>query len=147
MTRTWPAPAGVLSPASGSTRYREAAALVARAVAAAGVLLSADVHLDLWATGFRDIPTIGTLFLLNAVGGFVIGPAVLAWRHWLTLVAAAGFGAATLVAFYISATRGLYGVHETLGGVQQVTAQVAQFVAVGGAVIAWALERLGHARD
>jgi hypothetical protein len=111
-----------------------------RAVAAAGVLLSADVHLELWATGFKEIDTIGPLFMLNAIGGFVIGVAVLVWRHWLTLFLAAGFGVATLVAFYISATVGLFGLQETLGGVQQVTAEIAEYVAIAGAIAAFAAE-------
>lgn len=80
------------------------ASTVGRAVAAAGVLLSADVHLVLYFEGFGDISVVGPAFLLNAVGGLAIGLAVLVWRSWLPLLAAIGFGIATLVAFYLSAT-------------------------------------------
>lgn len=105
---------------------------------AAGVLLSADVHLGMWADGFRDIRTIGPLFLLNAIGGVAIGVAVVAWRHWLPLLAAAGFGALTLAAFYVSVTRGLFGLHETAGGTQQVLAEISEYVAmIGGALALW----------
>jgi hypothetical protein len=69
----------------------------ARGLAAAGVLLSADVHLDLWdLQRYRQIHIIGALFLLNVVAGLALGIAVLVWRHWLPSLAAAGFGAATL---------------------------------------------------
>lgn len=104
---------------------------VVRGLAAAGVLLSADVHLELWATGFGGIRIIGPLFLLNAIGGLVIAVAMLAWRHWLPALAAAGFGAATLGAFALAMTgRGLFGVHESLTGTSQRLAAVAELVAL-----------------
>jgi hypothetical protein len=79
-----------------------------------GLLGSAWVHYDLWANqGFSDTPTVGPLFLLNAVAGVVIAVAVLFWHHWLPALAAIGFGAATLIAYLISLTPGgLFGVHE-----------------------------------
>ena len=56
-------------------------------LAATGVLLSAVVHFDLWyAQGFREVDTIGPLFLLNAIGGLVIGLVLICWgtgcRPW-----------------------------------------------------------------
>lgn len=112
-----------------------------RGLASAGVLLSADVHLVLYFEGFSDIKIIGPSFLLNAVGGLVIGLALLLWRHWLPLLAAIGFGIATLTAFYLSATVGLFGVHETFGGNQQIVAEVAEWVAIIGGVVAGVVER------
>jgi hypothetical protein len=112
-----------------------------RGFAAAGVMLSADVHLVLYFQGFSDIKIIGPSFLLNAFAGLVIGLALLLWRHWLPLLAAVGFGIATLTAFYISATVGLFGVHETFGGNQQILAEVAEWVAIIGAVSAGLAER------
>lgn len=117
------------------------ASTVGRAVAAAGVLLSADVHLVLYFEGFGDISVVGPAFLLNGVGGLAIGLAVLVWRSWLPLLAAIGFGIATLVAFYLSATIGFFGVHETWGGNQQIVAEVAEWAAVVGAAAAGVLER------
>ena len=112
-----------------------------RALAAAGVLLSADVHLVLYFQGFSDIHIIGPSFLLNAVAGLVIGVAVLVWQHWIPLLLAIGFGVATLGAFYVSATVGLFGLHETFGGNQQVLAEVAEWVAIVGAATALRVER------
>ena len=122
---------------------RRVATNVARGLAVAGVLLSADVHLDLWySQGFRDIPTIGPLFLLNAVSGVLIGLVVLSWSHWLPALAAAGFGAGTLVAFYLSVSVGLFGLHEVASGQPQVLAQVAEYVAVVfGGLASWMLWR------
>lgn len=108
-------------------------------LAATGALLSAVVHFDLWyAQGFREVDTIGPLFLLNAIGGLVIGLVLICWRHWLPALAAAGFGAATLVAFYLSVTIGLFNFKEIATGEPQVLAEVAEYVAlVFGVIAAW----------
>ena len=108
-----------------------------RLIVAVAVLVSGAVHLKLWADGFRDISMIGPSFLLNAVAAVVIAIAVLLWRSWLPLLAAVGFGAATLLAFVISATVGLFGVHELWTGGYVVTAYVAELVAL--VVGCWAL--------
>jgi hypothetical protein len=109
-----------------------------RGLTAAGVLLSAVVHLQLYTEGFKDIATIGPLFMLNAIAGLLIGTALLIWPHWLTSFVAAGFGAATLAAFYISVTVGLFGLNETASGTPQVLAEVAEWVALvfGAALLA-----------
>lgn len=121
-------------------------AVVLRALAAAGVLLSADIHLVLFVEGYRTIPVVGPLFLLNAVAGFAIALAVLLWRHWLPLLLAVGFSAATLAAFYLSTTVGFFGVNETLAGTQQVLAAVAEWVGLLTAAGALAIERRSRAR-
>lgn len=117
------------------------AATALRVLTAAGVLLSADIHLVLYVEGYDTIDVVGPLFLLNAVAGFAIALAVLMWRHWLPLLAALGFGVATLGAFYLSTSVGFFGVNETLGGTQQVLAAVAEWVAVVGALGALLVER------
>ncbi len=120
---------------------RDFATDTSRGLAAAGVLLSAVVHLDLWEQGFRDIRTIGPLFQLNVVAGLVIGVAVLVWRHWLPAVAAVGFGAATVAAFWISVLHGLFGVKEVPTGTSEVLAEFADYAAVlfglAAAVLLW----------
>lgn len=89
---------------------------VLRALVALALLGSAWVHLDLWLTGYRQIDVIGPLFLVNVVAGVVIGIAIIAWRHWLPALAAFGFGAATLGAFVLSVTVGLFGTSNVFGG-------------------------------
>jgi hypothetical protein len=101
-----------------------------RGLAAAGVFLAAVVHLDLWVQGFRSVATIGPLFILNFVAGMMIGVGVLVWRHWLPAFAAAGFGAATVIAFWISVVHGLFGVKETPTGSSEILAEVAEYSAV-----------------
>ncbi|HET8603291.1 MAG TPA: hypothetical protein VFM09_05130 [Marmoricola sp.] len=109
---------------------------VLRGLCAAGVLLSGVVHLDVWFAGVRGVSVLGPLFLLNFVGGLALGVGVVAWRHWLTALLAAGYAATTLVFFYISVVHGLFGVHETLTGWSQVLAQVAELtVLVCGLVV------------
>lgn len=118
-----------------------------RGLAAAGVLLSAVVHLDLWdVQDFRQIDTIGPLFLLNAIGGLALGLVILVWRHWLPVLAAAGFGVTTLVAFWISVVRGLFGLKEVATGSAQILAEVAEIVAVVFGLAAAALLRSRSAR-
>jgi hypothetical protein len=104
--------------------------MVLRTVVAVAVLVSGGVHLKLWLEGYRDIDVVGPAFLLNVVAAAVIAVAVLAWRHWLPLLAAIGFGAATLVAFVISTTVGLFGVHEQWSGGDVLTAAVSEGIAV-----------------
>jgi hypothetical protein len=101
-----------------------------RGLAAAGVFLAAVVHLDLWVQGFRSIATIGPLFMLDFVAGMIIGVGVLVWRHWLPALAAAGFGTATVVAFWISVVHGLFGVKETTNGSPELLAEIAEYSAV-----------------
>jgi hypothetical protein len=106
------------------------------------VLLSAEVHLDLWdVQGYRHIHVIGLLFLLNAIGGLTIGVVVLVWRHWLPALAAAGFGAATFAAFWVSVTVGLFGFTESATGSAQILAEIAELVAVVFGLITVVLSR------
>jgi hypothetical protein len=129
-------------PACVVAGMRAAAIDVFRGLAATGVLLSAVVHLDLWdVQNFREIKTIGPLFLLNVIGGLVIGLGVLVWRHLIPNFLAAGFGLMTVVAFWISVVHGLFGLKETSGGSSEILAEVAELVAVvfglAAAVLLW----------
>src|SRR5690606_17654783 len=104
---------------------------VARGLLAAAVLLSAVVHLELWAGGMSAVDVVGPAFLANAIGGALIAIGVLVWRGWLPPAAALAFGAAPLGAFVVSTTdAGLFGVHETWSGVPQMLSAVAEAVAV-----------------
>jgi len=118
-------------------------AWAARWITAVAVLVSAAVHLYLWNEGMRDVDVIGPAFLLNGVGGLVIAVAVVAWRHWLPLLAAAGFGAATLGAYVMSRTVGLAGVRETIWTTEAVISAVVEVLAIVFAVVAWRAERRG----
>jgi hypothetical protein len=107
-----------------------------RVLAAVAVLVSAVVHLRLWFDGFRDIPMVGPAFMLNAVAGLVIAVALVLWRHWVPPLLAVGFGVSTLGAFIISATVGLYGVHEMWTGGWVWAAAASEVVAILAAGLA-----------
>ncbi len=104
--------------------------MLMRMLAAAGVLVSAAVHLYLWFHVFRHTDVVGPAFMLNAVGGAVIAVLLVSWHHWMPLLLAAGFGASTLGAFLIAVTVGLYGVHEHWTGWAVWTAAGAELLAV-----------------
>ena len=115
--------------------------MVLRGMTALAVLVSAAVHLWLWFDGFADIEVIGPLFLLNAAAGAAIAAVLVTWRHWLPLLAAIGFGAATLGAFILSTTVGLFGVNERWAGWAVWTAAVSEAVAVVAGAAALVAER------
>ncbi|GAA3756709.1 hypothetical protein GCM10022240_06940 [Microbacterium kribbense] len=84
-----------------------------RIVAAAAVLISAIIHLEQWILVFRGTAYIGPAMLINFIGGLVIVVLLLWWRtSWVPWALTVLFGAATFGAFLISATVGLFGVHE-----------------------------------
>ena len=112
-----------------------------RVLAAAGVLVSAYVHLKLWFEGFRDIHVIGPAFMLNAVAGLVIAVLLVLWRHWVPLLLALGFGVSTLGAFVVSATVGLFGVHEVWTGTWVLAAAVSEVVTILASAVALVRER------
>ncbi|MFZ5870163.1 MAG: hypothetical protein ACOYXW_06515 [Actinomycetota bacterium] len=101
-----------------------------RLVVAVAVLVSAAVHLWLWFDGFRVLDVIGPAFMVNAVAGVVIAVALVVWRHWLPLLAAVGFGAATFGAFLVSTTVGLFGVREPFFALWPMVANTSEIVAV-----------------
>jgi hypothetical protein len=110
-----------------------------RILAAVAVLASAAVHLKVWVDGYRDLNVIGPMFLLNVVAGVIIALLLVTWRHWLPLLLAAGFGAATLAAFITAATFGLFGVHEIWFSTTGDIANASEIVAL--VVGLWQLQR------
>ena len=120
---------------------------LARGLAAAAVLMSAVVHYDLYQQGFSAVHVIGPLFLLNFIGGIVIGIGIVVWRHWLPVFLGAGYGATTVVFYWISVVHGLFGIKEFTSGWPEITAESAEYVAVlcgmTAAVLLW-LDRRAH---
>lgn len=137
---TRPGATATVSPRPGTAR----AAIIdaSRGLAAAGVLLSAVVHLDLYDVQlFREIHIIGPLFLLNVIAGLALGVLVLVWRHWLPALLCAGFGMATVTAFWITVVHGMFGFKEVATGDSQVLAEISEYVAavfgLVAAVLLW----------
>jgi predicted lipoprotein with Yx(FWY)xxD motif len=65
--------------------------------------VSAGIHLDLYLTGYRKIPTIGWLFLLQVIVGFVLTLAALVTRSRLAAAASAALALSTLGAYLLAA--------------------------------------------
>jgi predicted lipoprotein with Yx(FWY)xxD motif len=108
-------------------------------VAGAGLLIAAGaIHLDLYLTGYRSIPTIGWLVLLQVIAAFGLGLAVLVLRSRLAAVAAAGFSLATLGGYLLSVWIGLFGFKEvrTTAGIVAGVLEVAAFAALAGFALA-----------
>src|SRR6266702_888950 len=53
-------------------------AVILRVTGSGLLIATAAIHLDLYLTGYRTIPTIGWLFLLQVIAAFGLGLAVLA---------------------------------------------------------------------
>src|SRR6202789_4465667 len=88
-------------------------------VAGSGLLIAtAAIHLDLYLTGYRTIPTIGWLFLLQVIAAFALGLAVLVIPGRLVIpsrlaaAAGAGFALATLGGYLLTIWIGLVGLKE-----------------------------------
>jgi predicted lipoprotein with Yx(FWY)xxD motif len=107
-------------------------------VVGAGLLVATTaIHLDLYLTGYNSIPTIGWLFLLQVITGFVLAAAVLATSSWLASGAAAGFAVAILGGYLLSVWVGLFGFREvsTTAGIVAGIIEVAAFAALAAAAI------------
>jgi predicted lipoprotein with Yx(FWY)xxD motif len=108
-----------------------------RAAGAVLLAVSAGIHLDLYLTGYRSIPTIGWLFLLQIIAGFVLAAAVLVTRSWLAAAAGAGFALATLGGYLLSVWIGLFGFKEvrTTAGIAAGLIEVAAFATLALAAV------------
>ncbi len=93
---------------------RRTAAIVAAVAGGGLVVASGLIHLRLWAMGYRQVPTIGPLFLLQGGAGLALGVVTASWRRAVVLGAGAAFLAATIGGFALSATAGLFGFHDGL---------------------------------
>jgi predicted lipoprotein with Yx(FWY)xxD motif len=114
-------------------------------VAGSGLLIAtAAIHLDLYLTGYRTIPTIGWLFLLQVIAAFALGLAVLVIPGRLVIpsrlaaAAGAGFALATLGGYLLTVWIGLFGFKEvrTTAGIVAGVVEVAAFLVLAALVLA-----------
>lgn len=129
---------------AGTTRpvvTRRPVALGLRLVLAVCVVTSAVVHLQLWNDGMKSVDVVGPAFLLNGVGGIVIGVLLLTWRTVWPVLGAIGFGAATLGAFVVATTVGLFGVQSRWEGVPEWVSAITEAVAIVLGVVTLLVER------
>ena len=104
---------------------------------AALLIASGSIHLDLYLTGYRSIPTIGWLFLLQIIAAYALAIAIPVTRSWLAAAAGAGFAISTLGGYLLSLKVGLFGFTEvrTTAGIVAAIIDVAAFAVLATAVI------------
>ena len=121
-------------------------AVILRVVGSGLLIATAAIHLDLYLTGYRTIPTIGWLFLLQVIAAFGLGLAVLAIPRRLAggvparlaAAAGAGFALATLGGYLLSVWTGLFGFKEvrTGAGIAAGLVEVAAFAVLAALALA-----------
>jgi predicted lipoprotein with Yx(FWY)xxD motif len=127
-------------------------------LAGAGLLAAtAAIHLDLYLTGYRSIPTIGWLFLLQVIAAFALAAAVLATAFArggglvprFVAAAGAGFAVATLGGYLLSLWIGLFGFREvrTTAGTVAGVIEVAAFAVLAVVAVAPYAARVGSAAE
>jgi predicted lipoprotein with Yx(FWY)xxD motif len=117
---------------------------ILRVVGSGLLIATAAIHLDLYLTGYRTIPTIGWLFLLQVIAAFGLGLAVLAIPSRFVIAsrlaagAGAGFALATLGGYLLTVWIGLFGFKEvrTGAGIAAGVVEVAAFVALAALALA-----------
>ncbi len=117
-----------------------------------GALLTAAsgvIHLYLWgeANGYRQIPTIGPLFLAQGIVALLLALVVLGTRWLAAVVAAAGLLISTAAGLLISIEVGMFGFQETWYAPWARTSFAEELA--GGLVLlvaAWPLLRPGVSR-
>jgi predicted lipoprotein with Yx(FWY)xxD motif len=118
--------------------------VILRVLGSGLLIATAAIHLDLYVTGYRTIPTIGWLFLLQVIAAFALGLAVLAVpsrfviASRLTAAAGAGFALSTLGGYLLTVWIGLFGFKEvrTAAGIAAGLVEVAAFVALAALALA-----------
>ena len=106
----------------------------------AGALLlvvSACIHLVLYLTGYRSIPTIGWLFLVQFMVAFVLAVGALVTHSRLVAVAGAAFALSTLGCYLLAVWIGLFGFKEirTRAGIAAGLVEVAAFATLALAAV------------
>jgi predicted lipoprotein with Yx(FWY)xxD motif len=115
------------------TNRRESGAgrqwLALRVIGAGLLFATGAIHLDLYLTGYRTIPTIGWLFLLQVITAFGLGLIILVSRSRLAAAAGAVFAIATLGGYLLSLRVSLFGFREvrTTAGIVAGIIEVATF--------------------
>jgi len=123
--------------------------LLAGRAAGAGLLAAAGaIHLDLYLTGYRSIPTIGWLFLAQVIAAFALAIAVLLITSPLAALAGAGFAASTLGGYLLSLWVGLFGFREvrTTAGIVAGVIEIAAFAVLALLAVAEARRTPGPVR-
>src|ERR1700722_4821582 len=118
--------------------------ILLRVVGSGLLIATAAIHLDLYVTGYRTIPTIGWLFLLQVIAAFALGLAVLLIPSRLVLpsrlaaAAGAGFALSTLGGYLLTVWIGLFGFKEvrTTAGIVAGVIEIVAFAVLAALALA-----------
>ncbi len=114
-------------------------------IAGAALLIAlGSIHLDLYLTGYRSIPTIGWLFLLQVISAYLLAVVIPLTGLRLAYAAGAAFAIGTLGGYLLSLKIGLFGFTEvrTTAGIVAGIIDVAAFaVLAAGAASGLQLSR------
>jgi predicted lipoprotein with Yx(FWY)xxD motif len=117
---------------------RAAQRLALRAAGAGLLIATGAIHLDLYLTGYRTIPTIGWLFLLQVIAAFGLAVGVGLLGSRLAAAAGALFALGTLGGYLLSIWFGLFGFREvrTTAGIVAGVIEVAAFAVLAALALA-----------
>ena len=119
-------------------KHRTRLQLGLRAAGTGLLIATGAIHLDLYLTGYRTIPTIGWLFLLQVIAAFGLALAVGLLGSRIAAVFGALFALATLGGYLLTIWFGLFGFREvrTTAGIVAGVIEVAAFAALGALALA-----------
>jgi predicted lipoprotein with Yx(FWY)xxD motif len=112
-------------------------------LAGAGLLIATgSIHLDLYLTGFRNVPIIGWLFLFQVIAAYGLAAIIVVSGSRLAAAAGALFALSTLGGYLLSVWVGLFGFREvrTTAGIVAGVLEVAAF----GVLAAYSLTPRGR---
>ncbi|SNQ47383.1 conserved membrane hypothetical protein [Frankia canadensis] len=120
--------------------------LAGRIVAVALLTASGYIHLDLYSDGYRVIPKVGDMFLLQESGAFAVSALLLLRATPLLRLAAAGLAAGALIGFVLSRTVGVFdfterGLQPSPDALLSVLTEVALLLVLATPLAARALRR------
>lgn len=115
-------------------------------VGAVAVVVSAVIHLALWGQegGYREVPTIGPLFLLQAIVGCVLGVAIIGLRRPVVTLLGALYMALSLGGLVISINDELFGYPETLDAPDVTLTLVVEILGLVACLAAIALSAMSR---
>lgn len=109
-------------------------------------ILSGLIHLKLWngSPPYRLVPTIGPLFLLQAISGVALGLILLVTMRLIVVLACFGLMAGTALGLWLSVEVGLFGFQESFSAPYAKSSLIEEII--GAAILLIAAVPLALAR-
>jgi hypothetical protein len=109
-------------------------------------ILSALVHLKLWQgpPPYRLVPTIGPLFLVQAISGVALGLILLVTQRLIVVLACFGLLVGTALGLFLSVHVGLFGFQDSFSAPYATSSLIMELI--GAAILLFAAVPLALAR-